>query len=208
MELTELHYAPDEVCLTGNVTGALRTHNHRVSGRYTYTEAMTTDLCFPYYFPKGYGPPQDYGLYPGWVPFEKRRLTDGFIPTAVSWPLYWASFIGRDVTLDLGKEYEITRVIVKATWQGIGIVQVFLKSPGEKVYTLVATSFDLVAFSSGQPLERTEAQEFKNISQPARWARIQQQVRLPGYLAEIEMWGREIKEGGASEARSLPAGGR
>ena len=195
VDLVALDMDPDEVCLTGNATGAVRTRNRRVAGTYTYTESMTTDPCFPHYFPKGYGPPQDYGLYRGEVPFDKGRLTDGNTPTTVTWALYWSAFTGRDITFDLKKEVEVTRVVVKVSWPGLGITRVFVKSPGETVYALTAASTDVVAFRQKKTAPRTDVREFKRINQPARWVRIQTEARSPANFAEIEIWGRDLKPG-------------
>lgn len=197
VDAQEIGLDPDSACLTGNAVDAFRTRNKRVDGAYTYTEAMTSDPCFPYYFPPGVpsGTLQDFGLYRGEVPFDKGRLTDGHSATTVSWPVFWTGHQGHDITFDLKKEYEITRVVINASWAGIRIAHVFLKSPGEPVYTLAASEPDRVKFKtsgeSGETMPRVDRRVFTNINQAARWVRVQVEARSPAQLSEIEIWGKE-----------------
>jgi|GEM_PF-1776985 len=204
---------PDSVCLTGNATDAYRTRNERIAGTYTYTEPMTDDPCFPYYFPEGDGPPQEVGLYRGDIPFDQGRLTDGHHVTAVAWPSFWSGHQGHDVTFDLKADYLITRIIIKATWQGIRMTHVFFKSPDEKIYTRVASEPDLVAFKTaglhGEEMPRDDQREINGINQRARWIRLQLEARTPGNFSEIEIWGKPIDATDTTPARTayLQAGG-
>ncbi len=207
---------PDSFCLTGNATNAWRTRNRRVPGTYTYFEAMTTDPSFPPYYAPGDGPPQDYGLYRGEIPFDKGRLTDGLTSTTVAWPSFWTGHQGHDILFDLKSEYEITRVVIKTSWPGLRMNHVFLKSPGEPVFTLVASKPDRVAFKgTGGPMpgsetiERVDERCFEGIRQAARWVRVQSECRSPGQYAEIEIWGKELPKDGPRPKRTpwLQAGG-
>jgi hypothetical protein len=212
-DMQQIGVDPDSYCLTGNATEAYRTRNRRVPGTYTYTEPMTTDPSFPCYYAPGDGPPQDYGLYRGEVPFDKGRLTDGQTVTTVMWPSFWTGHQGHDVTFDLKAEYQVTRVVVKTSWPGLRINNVFLKSPGEPVYTLVAAMPDRIALKGGagsEAMQRVDERAFNAINQPARWVRVQTECRAPGQYAEIEIWGKELPASGPRPKRVpylLAAGG-
>jgi hypothetical protein len=215
IDLADAGLDPDSVCLTGNAVDAYRTRNHAIAGTYTYTEAMMLDPSFPYYFPPGAeaGVPQDFGLYRGEIPFDKGRLTDGHASTSVNWPAFWSGHQGRDFTFDLKKEYVITRVVVKVTYPGLRFTHLFLKSPGEPIYTLVASEPDKVKFKTsiehGETMLRVDQREIVNINQPSRWVRIQAEARAPAQFCEIEIWGKELGQPGAKPKRIpyLQAGG-
>lgn len=188
---------PDSVCLTGNATDAYRTRNRRIAGTYTYTEPMTNDPWFPYYFAPGTGgPDQDFGLYRGDVPFDKGRLTDGHTATTVVWATMWAGHQGHDMTFDLKEDYVITRVVVKSSWKGQRMTHLYFKSPGEDIYTMVASDPDHVSFKTAgihaEDLPRTDERVFGSINQTARWVRVQAEGRSPSQFSEIEIWGKPL----------------
>ena len=213
VDMRDMGIDPESACLTGNATDTYRTRNRRVAGTYTYSEAMTTDPSFPCYYAPGDGPPQDFGLYRGEIPFDKGRLTDGQTATTVMWPSFWTGHQGHDITFDLKKEYQITRVVVKASWPGLRIDNVFMKSPGEPVHTLVAAMPDRLELKVGAPgseeMARVDERAFNGINQPARWVRVQTECRAPGQYAEIEIWGKDLPASGAKAKRVpyLLAGG-
>lgn len=201
----ELGLDPQSSCLTGNATGAFRTRNRPIAGTYTYTDPMTNDTWFPHAYLPGTGPDQDYGLYRGDIPFSKGLLTDGHNATSVKWPAFWESHQGHDFIFDLKDEYEITRVVVNTNWPGQRMTHLFLKSPGETVYTMVASSYDRVALKTsgvhGEEMPRTDQQVFGKINQRARFVRVQAESRGPGQFSEIEIWGKPVADPGATIKR-------
>jgi hypothetical protein len=205
VDAQEIGLDPDSVCLTGNAVDAFRTRNQRIQGTYTYTEPMLDDTWFPHYFVPGTGPEQDHGLYRGDIPFDKGRLTDGYLATSVNWPTFWEGHHGHDITFDLKQPYQITRVLVKTAGPGQRMAHLWLKSPGETIYTLVASVPDLVAFKSQNlgtyEMPNLDQRLFNNVNQPARWVRVQANVQGPGQLCEIEIWGKPIAEGAGTPKR-------
>jgi hypothetical protein len=201
VDAEEIGLDPESVCLTGNAVDAYRTRNKQIPGTYTYTDPMTNDPWFPHYFLPGTGPEQDYGKYRGHIPFSKGRLTDGQTVTSVNWPAFWGGHHGQDITFDLQKEYEITRVVVKSSWIGQRMSHLMLKSPGEVVYTLVASVPDKVAFKTtaptGEEMERLDQRVFNGINQSARWVRVQVEARSPAQFSEVEIWGKDISNPGS-----------
>lgn len=196
---------PDSVCLTGNAVDAYRTRNQRIAGTYTYTQPMTTDPWFPHYFAPGTGPDQDVGLYRGDVPFDAGRLTDGHTATTVNWPSFWEGHQGHDITFDLKDEYIVTRVVVKTSWAGQRMTHLWLKSPGETIYTLVASQPDKVKFKTtdwtSESMPRVDERVFGGLNQAARRVRVQAESRGPGQFSEIEIWGKPLKASAAAPKR-------
>jgi hypothetical protein len=205
VDIQEVGLDPDSVCLTGNAVDAFRTRNQRIDGTYTYNEPMVEDTWFPHYFLPGTGPSQDYGLYRGDIPFNKGLITDGHIATTVHWPMFWEGHHGHDIVFDLKQPYQITRVVVKTAGPGQRLTHLWLKSPGETVYTRVASVPDLVAFKTQgvamEELPHHDQRVFNDVNQAARWVRVQADVRGPGQLCEIEVWGKPIADGAGTPKR-------
>ncbi|MHC4872538.1 MAG: glycoside hydrolase family 20 zincin-like fold domain-containing protein [Planctomycetota bacterium] len=183
----------DARCLTGNARGVLAKYNERINGTYTYTRPETTDPFFPFYFPEGIGPKEDYGRYRGNVPFDKGKLTDSFPATEILYAQFWKGAEGFSITFDLGAEYKISRIVLHSSSAGKNPNEVlYLKSENEKRFTRVASLLDLYSFNEKKVRKDSQKAEFKNINQAARWLRIKERGKT---LGEIEIWGRKLKKG-------------
>jgi hypothetical protein len=180
-------------CLTGNATGALASRNKPVTGVYTYTEPMTIAADFPNWW-RDQQPPEPLP-YAGGIPFAKGRLTDGSTATTVQWGGFWTGPLGHDITFDLGGEYAITSVVLLGT-SSVGFEALYLKSPGEPRFTLVADHHDLFSFDNNLATNRVWANEsrFDNVNQAARWVRVQHRAKGRG-ISEIQIWGKPTGSG-------------
>jgi hypothetical protein len=194
-----------EVCLTGNATGAQSSRNARVAGSYTYYEPGTTAAEFPYWWPGRQM--QEPGLYQGAIRFDQGRLTDGHTATAVAWGGFWTGPLGHDITFDLGESYEITRVVVHSPRAGGGDA-LWLRSPGEPRFTLVADRRDQVMFNANvppPPIGEDGAIVFGDIQQPARWLRLSHRDK-DAQPSEVQVWGRPLSAAGTVVRKAYQQG--
>jgi len=114
-------------CLTGNAPE----HNLKVDGHYRY---YARDLTREYY-PR---PEPDKGGTSGPIPFAVGTLTDGTDST-VNWLWNWHIRVkpGKDIIFDLGQDYFLDRVEVRA----VGILrhlQVSVRAEGEERFRYIA----------------------------------------------------------------------
>jgi len=199
IELLDQTGDPDAVCLTGNAVGAFRTRNQRANGRYTYAEPGIDSPNFPNWL-RGQSHPEPHP-YIGWINFDEGLLTDGLTATEVKWSGFWTGSLGHEIVFDLGKEYEVTRVVTRGRKCAYG--SAWVKSPGEQRYTLAAANFTLFDFDTGTLKSASDAEIIlRPQAQRARWVRVQVSGKWTA-PSEIQIWGKPVASSGPVARKPL-----
>lgn len=188
----------DMMCLTNNATGNLVKQNLDTGGTFSYFDARTTSYWFPMYAPAD-NIPGESKHYAGEYPISESVLADGNTATGIRYAHHMIGHTGVDIIYDLKKEYEIAQIKVINNRPTVRDINVFLKSDGEEVYTLAASTYDRVKINmEGLKYNSKKGEVIKNIpiTGSARYIRLQLMENIVSYsTTEIQIWGKPLSGG-------------
>jgi len=177
-------------CLTGN--SRRRSDNSRVGGKYSVLRPGLTSPGWPK------GPAQKD------VPFSRGILTDGDSNTMLEWSDREFGSLGRDVAVDLGREYYVDRVEVHCKGNRLTGGTLYLKPGAGGAFKPVRRfTRDDFPTDADKRRKRFWMVKFHGVGAVARHLRVNVLGSHTPRFAEIYVYGRDARAGDARELGAL-----